>query len=212
MSNKFMTNLAFVILILLLLVSAVKNQPEGQGFGDFSEFANILNGQTAGIENVEDPEVVNEFENMQDMSKAAKDRTIDISTAREYLKEVPLSGTQMLELAKVKKISPYLNTNKKIVIYVTNGHGEDVESFLKEFANTRNHFAGESNVVFIPRESVWTLTEENIKNSHDRVIYNLQKDCGLFCVIVPNQEKIVRLKGSNVNKKTAQIMHVYLTH
>lgn len=210
MSKKIVTNVSFIILILLLLiVSAVKNQPADVGFGNFGGLMDILNhsGQT---EIVEEAEVVNEFEHMQDVKKV--DKTIDISTAREYLKEIPLSGTQMLALTKVKKISPYLNTNKKVIIYVTSGHGDDIESFLREFANTRNYFANSSDVVFIPRESIWTLKEENIKNSHDRVIYNLQKDCGLFCVIIPNQEKMVRLKGSNVNKKTAQIMHVYLTH
>ncbi len=207
MANKFATNLAFIILICFLCVSAVKNQPQEQGFGNFT---GLFNNRAVETQEVEEPEVVNEFEHMQDVKKV--DKTIDISTAREYLKEIPLSGTQMLALTKVKKISPYLNTNKKIIIYVTNGQGSDVEAFLKEFANTRNHFASSSEVVFLPRESVWNIKEENIKNSHDRVVYNLQKDCGLFCVIVPNQEKIVRLKGSNVNKKTAQIMHVYLTN
>lgn len=210
MSNRTFTNFAFIVLLLLLLVSAVKHQPAGIGFGDFGGLSDILGGQNGETEVVDEPEVVNEFENMQDVKKV--DRTIDISTAREYLKEIPLSGTQMLALTKVKKISPYLNTNKKLIIYVTSGHGDDVEAFLKEFSNTRNYFAGSSDVVFISRESLWTLKEENIKNSHDRAIYNLQKDCGLFCVIIPNQEKMVRLKGSNVNKKTAQIMHVYLTH
>lgn len=209
MKDKALTNIAFVILMLFLLVSALKHKTVGfDSFGEFDEIFNL--GNLEQETEKESEAVVNEFEHMKDIKR--KESLIDINTARTYLKELPISGTEMLALTKIKKISPYLNTNKKIVIYVTNQNGSDVEAFLKEFAKTRNHFAKSSEVVFLPRESVWNMTKENIKNSHDRAVYNLQKDCGLFCVIIPNQEKLIRLKGENVNKKTAQIMHVYLTH
>lgn len=211
MNNKAGTNIAFILLILFLFIGAIKKQPDIiSSLFDFGEMSELLKGEQTETKVEEEPVVVNEFEHMKDVKKT--DTSIDINTARSYIKEIPLSGTQMLALAKVKKISPYLNTNKKVIIYVTNEHGSDVEAFLKEFAKTRNHFANSADVVFLPRESVWNLTEENIKNSHDRAVYNIQNDCGRFCVILPNQEKMVRLKGSNVNKKTAQIMHVYLTH
>ncbi len=208
MNNKTGTNIAFIILILFLLIGACKQQPDV--FSSFSDLGQMIKYDGEDLKVEEEPVVVNEFENMKDVKKP--DTSIDINTARTYIKEVPISGTQMLALNKVKKISPYLNTNKKVIIYVTSEHGDDVEAFLKEFSKTRKHFANSSDVVFIPRESVWSLKEENIKNSYDRAVFNLQKECGLFCVILPEQEKLVRLKGSNVNKKTAQIMHVYLTH
>lgn len=211
MNNKMATNIAFVILILFLFVGALKNQPDIiKNTFDFGDMPDLLKHEQVETEVDEEPTVVNEFEHMKDVKKT--DKAIDIATAKSYIKEVPLTGTQMLAMTKVKKISPYLNTNKKVVIYVTNDHSSDVEAFLKEFSKTRNHFANSSDVVFLPRESVWTLNEDNIKNSHDRAVFNLQKECGLLCVIYPNQEKLVRMKGANVNKKTAQIMHVYLTH
>ncbi|MCM1010047.1 MAG: hypothetical protein NC390_04095 [Fusobacterium sp.] len=194
------------MLILFLLIGAFRQQPDIMN--SFLRFADSDNKIEEKVQ--EEPVVVNEFEHLKDVKKT--ETPIDINTARSYIKEVPISGTQMLALTKVKKISPYLNTNKKVIVYVTSEHGSDVEAFLKEFSKTRTHFANSPDVVFLPRESVWNLTEENIKNSHDRAVFNLQKDCGLFCVIIPNQEKLVRMKGSNVNKKTAQIMHVYLTH
>lgn len=210
MNNKTNTNIAFILLILFLFIGALKQQPDViSSFFNMGDLSGVLEREQIETKVEEEPVVVNEFEHMKDVKR--KDDSIDINTAKSYIKEIPLSGTQMLALTKVKKISPYLNTNKKIVIYVTNGQGDDVEAFLKEFSKTRNHFANSADVVFLPQESVWSLTEENIKNSHDRAIYNVQKDCGLFCVIIPQQEKMVRLKGANVNKKTAQIMHVYMT-
>ncbi len=203
MDKRIAGNIGFIILIAFLAINAFKAQQGGFSLPEFGKMDSYK-------EQKAEPVVMNEFENLKDVKRT--DNAIDINTARDYLKEIQLSGTQMLELNKVKKISPYLNTNKKVVIYVTNEQGSDVEAFLKEFANTRNHFANSSDVVFLPLENVWNISEENIKNSHDRVIYNLQKECGLFCVIMPGQEKLVRLKGANVNKKTAQIMHVYLTH
>ena len=118
MNDKTGTNIAFILLILFLFIGAVKKQPD-----IFNSFMNIdgLGGLTEMVGKQEDekieeePVVVNEFEHMKDVKKP--DTSIDINTAKSYIKEIPLSGTQMLALTKVKKISPYLNSNKKVIIY-----------------------------------------------------------------------------------------------
>ena len=128
----------------------------------------------------------------------------------KYIKVRPLNGTEMLALTKVKKISEHMNKNRKVIIYVNRGAEKDVQAFIKEFSKSREKYRNNPDFVFIPLETLWDLNEDDIRNSHDRVVYNLKEDCGLFCILDLKGEKLIRLKGSAVSKKSAEIIGVIL--
>lgn len=208
MDNKFVTNIAFIILIVFLFISAIKGS-----HADLSPFGmfNYSPDKAEKIESVTtEPAVVNEFESMPRPKKV--EQKIDKATAMSYTKTRALSGTEMLALTKINKINEHLNKNKKIVIYVNKGSDRDIQAFIKEFSKTRTRLNSNSSYVFIPLETLWDLNNEDytLRNSHDRVIYNLKKDCGLFCVLDTGAEQMLRMKGSNVNKKSAEIIDVIL--
>lgn len=207
MDNRFVTNVAFALLIIFLFISAMKGTHINLSPSEMFNFAD--KAQKTESVNPE-PVVVNEFESMPRPKKV--EQHIDKATALSYAKTRALSGTEMLALTKVKKISEHLNKNKKIVIYVTKGSDRDIQAFIKEFSKTRTRLGSNSNYVFIPLETLWDLNQDDstVKNSHDRVIYNLKRDCGLFCVLDTGAEQMLRLKGSNVNKKSAEIIDVIL--
>jgi len=212
--NKLYTNIAFIILIVFLVVNASQSgivnplsSLGGDNLGSISDFGGFADGSYSKKKKSNKPVVMNEFENMK---QPTVNKTIDLSTAKTYVVDRPLSGTELLTLGKVTKIAPNLHKNKKIVIYVNKGSDRDIQAFLHEFAKTKSEFASNSSYVFLPVDTVWNIREEDIKNTNDRVIYNLKKDCGLFCVIDANRGNLIKMKGSNVNKKTAEIMHVIL--
>ncbi len=210
--NKFVTNLAFIILTIFLLVGAIKSQsssPVGFGsFGNLKEFTSPKEKMVEPIEEEESVEVVNEFAHMKDVKE--EPRTIDRDTALDYVKIRPITGTEMLALARLRKIAPHLNKGKVIVVHIDQGSARDIRAFITEFAKTREHFANDSRFVFLPLAGLWEVDESNIKNSNDRVMLNLKNDCGYFCVFDTEREKIIRMKGTNVNKKSAEIMDVIL--
>ncbi len=209
--NKFVTNLAFIILIVFLLIGAIKSQQNSPvGFRSLGDLSNFMPAEKKEVVEVEEEhvEVVNEFEGMQDV--APTPRVIDKSTALSYVKIRPITGTEMLALARLRKIAPHLNKGKVIVLYINQGNSRDIRAFMSEFAKTREHFSNDSRFVFLPVIGLWEVDENNIKNSNDRVMLNLKKDCGYFCVFDTEREKMIRMNGSNVNKKSAEIMDVIL--
>lgn len=204
MNNKTTINIAFIILISLLFVSALKSQKTPVNiFNDFPSIpaATSEQNETSGV-------VLRDFDEIQQPEKINK--SIDRATAMSYTQTRPLNGTEMIALTKIKKINPYLNKDKKIVIYVSRGSEKEVQAFMQEFAKSRAQYSSNPNYVFIPLETLWDLKEDNIRNSHDRVIYNLQQDCGLFCILDLRGEKLIKLKGSQVSKKSAEIVGVIL--
>ena len=178
-----------------------------EGFDDFKSLKNYgsLSEETEESENTI---VLRDFDEIQQPRKISQ--TIDKSTASKYVKTRPLSGTEILELGKIHKIGKYLNDNKKIVIYVNKGSDRDVQAFITEFAKVRSELNGNFNYVFYPLDTMWDLNDMTAKNSHDRVINNFKKDCGLICIIDTGSRNMTRMKGYDVNKKSAQIMGVML--
>lgn len=205
MNSKIVTtNIAFIILICLLLLSAVKAQKTPLNlFDSLSDIqaSKAVEEETTGI-------ILKDFDEIRQPEKVNK--TIDRATAMNYVQSRPLNGTEMLALTKVKKISPYLNKNKKVVIYVNKGSDKNIQAFMDEFAKSRVKYSSNPNYVFIPLETLWDLNEEDIRNTHDRVVYNLKQDCGLFCILDLQSEKLIKLKGSQVSKKSAEIVGVIL--
>lgn len=212
MDNKKSTNIAFIILILLLLISALKTQKSSLNLaeaikGNIPELSGIEYGSSSAKDNA--PQVVlKDFDTVPPPRKI--NRSIDRATAMKYIQTRSLNGTEMLALTKIPKINPHLNKNKKIVIYINKGSERDVQAFIKEFKKSREKYSSNPNFVFIPLETLWDLKEDNIKNSHDRVVYNLKQDCGRFCILDLRGEKLIRLKGSHVSKKSAEIVGVVL--
>lgn len=214
MNNKVATNIAFIILLVFLFISGAK-----------SMFASgVLNSeQIAGIDNMADLKDFATFgekskkdentivlRDFDEIKQTERSQTIDRGTASSYVKTRPLSGTEILELGKIYKIGKYLNDNKKIVIYVNKGSDRDVQAFINEFAKVRTELSGNSYYVFYPLDTMWDLNDMSAQNSHDRVINNFKKDCGLVCIIDTRARNMTRMKGYNVNKKSAQIMGVML--
>ncbi len=204
MNNRITTNIAFIILICLLLVGAIKAQKTPVNI--FNDLTNIP--VTAGEQKEAPGVVLKDFDEIQEPQSINK--SIDRATAMKYIQIRSLNGTEMLALTKVKKINPHLNKDKKIVIYVSRGSEKEVQAFMKEFAKSRAQYSSNPNYVFIPLETLWDLKEDNIRNTHDRVVYNLQQDCGLFCILDLRGEKLIKLKGSQVSKKSAEIVGVIL--
>lgn len=210
-NNIFATNIAFIILISLLCVASLKGQNktfEATKTLSFGGINNFSKTETLSSKEVEPQIVLRDFDTIQQPKKVKK--TIDKATAMNYIKSRSLNGTEMLALGKIKKFSPYLNKNKKIVIYVNKGSQREIQAFIKEFSKTKEKLSNNPKFVFIPLENLWNIEEENIRNSHDRVVYNLKQDCGLFCVIDLGAGKLIRMKGSGVSKKSAEIMGVIL--
>lgn len=215
MNNKVATNLAFIILLVFLSISGFKsllasgvfsnNAPSS--FGNLTDFKDFAPGKKKEAE--ENTIVLRDFDEIQQNERPTS-QTIDRATASNYTKTRPLSGTEILELGKIHKIARHLNTDKKIVIYVNKGSDRDVQAFITEFAKVREEFKGNSRYVFYPLDSMWDLNDTYAKNSHDRVIINFKKDCGLVCIIDTKALNMTRMKGYNVNKKSAQIMGVML--
>ncbi len=211
MNNKVITNIAFILLIILLLISTIKRNENMATNTDLAanklEIYEQLFKSSAKTD--ENEIVLSDFPTNDTPQKTQK-TTIDYSTAMKYIKTRQLNGTEILELGKEQKLSTHLSKKKKIVIYTNNAKDSDTQAFLDEFAKTRKHFAQNSQYVFIPMGNLWNITEDEIKNSHDRVIYQLKKDCGLFCIINATNTQLLKLKGSNVNKKSAEIIDVIL--
>lgn len=219
MNNKITINIAFIILLILLAVSSIKSiiateVPKQNTFSGFKNFdiekfkvkdIEIGKGKSQATENTI---ILRDFDEIPQSRQSSQ--AIDKGTASLYVKTRPLSGTEILELGKIYKIGKYLNDNKKIVIYVNRGNDRDVQAFISEFAKVRSGFSGNPNYVFYPLETMWDLDDLSAQNSHDRVINNFKKDCGLVCIIDTGASNITRMKGYAVNKKSAQIMGVML--
>lgn len=205
MNNKTTTNIAFILLICLLFLGALKSQKTP--LNPFSGMPNVPSAESSVEE--ESPQVVlKDFDEVVQHKEV--DKTIDRATAMNYIQTRPINGTEMLAMTKVKKINPYLNKDKKIIVYVTKGSEREVKAFMAEFSKSRSKYSSNPNYVFIPLETLWELKEIDIKNTHDRVVYNLQQDCGLFCILDLRGEKLIKLKGSQVSKKSAEIVDVIL--
>lgn len=221
-NNKNTTNAAFIILLVLLTVAAFKAQKTPfdltQMFNapaDFSELSSLES--IAPLQSEEkkrskeadgEPHIV--LKDFDTVKPKKVNKTIDRTTALSYTKTRSLSGTEMLELAKVKRISEPMGQDKKIIIYVNKGSDSEIQAFIKEFSKTREKYRSRSNFAFVPLESAWDINDETIANTHDRVIHNLQQDCGLFCIIDTHSQKLIRLKGTTVSKKGAEIVDVIL--
>lgn len=206
-SSKTGTNIAFIILIVFLTIAASKNM---NGFNmagfNFADLPSSFGNNTT--EEVVDngPKVMNEFENMRDVKTNKK---IDLQTAKKYVDYRSLNGTEILEIQKVASLNKHYNGNKKIVIYTTNSNNPDMQRFLSEFAKTRKNFGSKKEFVFVSHESAWPGLSK-VENSHDRVILNLKNDCKNFCIIDSAKNEFIKLKGSNANKKSAEIIDVIL--
>lgn len=213
MNNKTnTTNIAFIILIFLLIIAALKAQNTPTtlaGMFDFGGMSGISASESKSKSDDDEPQVVlRDFSEIQQPKKV--NRVIDKATAMSYMQVRSLNGTELLALSKVKKISPYLDRNKKVVIYINKGSEKHEQAFMKEFAKSRAKYSSNPNFVFIPLETLWDLNDDNIKNTHDRVVYNLKQDCGQFCILDLSGEKLITLKGSQVSKKSAEIVGVIL--
>ena len=212
MNNKQITNIAFILLLTLLTISAIKNAATTNVLQLLTpNFNQNLNADLFNHE-TEKPEIVlKDFEDIPELTPTPKvNQAIDHATAINYIKTRQLNGTEILELGKIEKIAPHLSQKKKIVIYTSKNTNKDTEAFLEEFAKTRANMAQHSSFYFIPMESILNITEDEITNSHERVIYQLKKDCGLFCIINASTAQLTKMKGSNLNKKSAQIIDVIL--
>lgn len=210
-NNKTGTNIAFIILILLLFSAALKAQKTPSDYTGMLKLADMPGvDYNKKLSNEDDqPQIIlRDFDTIRPAKPVKK--SIDRSTAMQYIKVRPLSGTEMLALTKVKKISEHLNKNKKIIIYVNRGSEKEVQAFIKEFSKSRTKYSSNPNYVFIPLETLWDLNDDTIHNTHDRVVYNLKQDCGLFCILDLKGEKMIRLRGSDVSKKSAEIIGVIL--
>ena len=214
MNNRVATNAAFIILLVFLSISGFKSmlasgvfEQKTSGAGSFKDFGDFSYGKKK--EKEENTIVLRDFDEIQQQEKKVP-QTIDRATASNYTKTRPLSGTEILELGKIYKIGKHLNTGKKIVIYVNKGSDRDVQAFITEFANVRSELKGNSKYIFYTLDSMWDLNDTYSKNSHDRVINNFKKDCGFVCIIDTKALTMTRMKGYNVNKKSAQIMGVML--
>ena len=213
MNNRTSTNIAFIILILLLFVAALKVQKTPTALqnvvGLGQNMLQIPGMNSNQVEKDAEPQIIlRDFDTIQQPKRVK--RSIDRATAMKYIKVRPLNGTEMLALTKVKKISEHMNKNRKVIIYVNRGAEKDVQAFIKEFSKSREKYRNNPDFVFIPLETLWDLNEDDIRNSHDRVVYNLKEDCGLFCILDLKGEKLIRLKGSAVSKKSAEIVGVIL--
>ncbi len=213
MNNRTSTNIAFIILILLLFVAALKVQKTPTALqnvvGLGQNMPQIPGMNSNQVEKDAEPQIIlRDFDTIQQPKRVK--RSIDRATAMKYIKVRPLNGTEMLALTKVKKISEHMNKNRKVIIYVNRGAEKDVQAFIKEFSKSREKYRNNPDFVFIPLETLWDLNEDDIRNSHDRVVYNLKEDCGLFCILDLKGEKLIRLKGSAVSKKSAEIVGVIL--
>ena len=213
MDNRKSTNIAFIILILLLFVAALKVQKTPTALqnvvGLGQNMPQIPGMNSNQVEKDAEPQIIlRDFDTIQQPKRVK--RSIDRATAMKYIKVRPLNGTEMLALTKVKKISEHMNKNRKVIIYVNRGAEKDVQAFIKEFSKSREKYRNNPDFVFIPLETLWDLNEDDIRNSHDRVVYNLKEDCGLFCILDLKGEKLIRLKGSAVSKKSAEIVGVIL--
>lgn len=228
-NNTTFTNIAFILLIVFLLIAALKTNDKALDIEsllgwkqetdstvlnkkmDLPALSNIKSTYETPTEeeSTRDPNIVlKDFDSIKTAKQVKK--SIDKSTAMNYTTTRSLSGTEMLALTKVKKIAEHLNQNKKVVIYVNKGSDSEIQAFIKEFSKSREKYRTNSKLVFIPLETLWDLNDDTIKNTHDRVIYNLKKDCGLFCILDIRGEKMIRLKGTTVSKKGAEIVDVIL--
>ena len=213
MDNRKSTNIAFIILILLLFVAALKAQKTPTALQDVVGLGQNM-PQMPGmnykpVEKDAEPQIIlRDFDTIQQPKRVK--RTIDRATAMKYIKVRPLNGTEMLALTKVKKISEHMNKNRKVIIYVDRGSEREIQAFIKEFSKSREKYRYNPNFVFIPLETLWDLDDDTIRNTHDRVVYNLKQDCGLFCILDLKGERLIRLKGSAVSKKSAEIIGVIL--
>ena len=207
--NPFLNNIIFVILIALLIAGAWKNDSEL-----FSPNRYILNGtqkEKLPETNVNEkiyPET-NIFDRVQGEHVRQK---IDFGTAMEYFNSRQLSGTEIIELGKRSTTADYFvrNSNKKLIFYPTTGSNPDIQSFMREFTRLRTSLKNKSNLIFIPVETGFGISEKQIKNTSDRVFYNLKKECGKFCVIDAPAQNITSLKSPQIGAKTFEIVEALI--
>jgi len=210
MDKKTSTNIAFIILILLLVYGAsdAKKTPiQLSKLFDFPAIENKISSEDKQEERV----VLKDFEQVPQPRRNV-DKSIDINTAINYIETRFLNGTEVLELSKIENLSPYLN-KKVIIIYVSKSSDQDVRAFIKDFVKMREKYKANPNLVFIPLETLWDLQDDSINNTHDRVINKLKKDCGLFCVLeVGRLNTMITLKGKSVGKKSSGIVEAVLKY
>ena len=205
MNTRKILNVGFLLLIMFLYIGARNERlalPKDAKAWDFSSYSKMF-------ESKENYPKTKSFDEIPKSTQPA-DRTISLSTAQKYVTQRPLNGTELLELDKLPTFNGTFNRGKKVIVYPKSANSEDFKGFVQVFAKTKAKYTNNAKYKFVTRESLWNIDENSIKNSHDRVIYQLKKDCGLFCIFDSNSKTLIRLNGSNVNRKGAEIMDVIL--
>lgn len=208
-NNPFLNNIIFVILIGLLILGAYKSNPSI--FSPSSIKAEIKQQKTE-MPKVKQKNNIPETSVFDKVQEERVRQKIDYGTAMEYFNSRSLSGTEMLEFEKKSTTAAYFtrNSNKKLIFYPTTGSSEDTQNFMRDFTKFRTSMKDKPNLVFIPIETGFGISEKQIKNSSDRIIYNLRKECGKFCVIDVSAQRITTLKSPQIGAKTFEIVEALI--
>lgn len=207
-NKTLFNNIIFIVLIALLLAGACKNGLPDFSGGNFvspSENSNKMQN----INNKPEFEEPSIFDTVQGERVREK---INYSTAMEFFNQRQLSGTEILELGKRSSTSQYFvrNSNKKLIFYPTTGTDRDMQSFMRDFTRLRSNLKHRADIVFIPIETGLPMHEKQIKNSSDRVFYNLKKDCGKFCIINVPSRNITSLNSPQIGAKTFEVIEAVI--
>ena len=206
--NSLLNNIIFVILIVLLMLGAYKSTPDL--FSMNTTLSSNKKQSLKELPKIQEKEKFQETNVFNEVQKEHVRKKIDYGTAMEYFNRRQLSGTEIMELGKRPTTSDYFvrNSSKKIVFYPTTGSSSDMQNFMREFTKLRTSLKDKTNLVFIPIETGFGLSEKQIKNSADRVFYNLKKECGKFCVIDVPAQSIIMLKSPQIGAKTFEIAEI----
>ena len=207
--NTFLNNIIFVVLIVFLTIGAIKNFD-----GEFSRdtVMNVMLGQKQNQpqanENVFEEEN-NIFNTVQEERVRHK---IDYSTAQQFLNQRSLTGTEIQELENHQSISSYFvrNSSKKLIFYPTTGTDEISQQFMRDFTKLRTSLKYRNDLIFIPVETGLISNTAQMKNSSDRVLYNLRKECGKFCIINVSTNTITSLKSPAIGMKTFEVVEAVI--
>lgn len=203
--NAFLNNIIFALLLIFLLIGAFKN-----GIGDFSpeSILSRLQGQKeAPTWNNED--VFTDEKSIFDTVQGERVRhKISYATAVQFIHQRPLTGTEIQEFGKRQPTSEYFvrNGSKKLIFYPTTGTDEISQQFMRDFTKLRTSLRHRKDLIFIPVETAFISSERQIRNSSDRVFYNVKRECGKFCIIDVASYTITSLESPGIGVKTFEVV------
>ena len=205
-NKTLVNNIFFVVLIVLLAFGAVKSanleniSPEE--LISNSKLSNMFSKEEPVQEEIQRPNIFDEVQPERVRQK------IDYATASEFIDRRTLSGTEVMELAKRRATAEYFkrNGNKILIFYPTTGSEAMLKAFMRDFTKLRNEQKHNSKLVFIPIETSLNISEKSIKNSSDRVFYNIKKDCNKFCIINVPAKSLTTLKSPEFGSKTFEVV------